>query len=313
MKKTLGILKYVFWILLVAALILFNGAIYTVGESEVAVVRTFGEIKRVHVYSEDYIETAKKDLQAFNINADVVVGKGMNFKLPLISTVEKYSTKLLTYTSVPEEINTKDRRKIVIQLYAQYNIVNPGIVSIRTGGDYLSKLNILLDDKIYPIVIKTANGLNFSEFFDTEITNLRIDNKKDEFNKIMVSSYGVEIADTGMYKRSVPESNFAAIESKMIAEIDKTLVSLRTTADKDYNNRVRVADTAYTKTINEARSEAATIKSNADKKSLGMVQQAIKVDADFYRFIKRMELLGQIKNSPVILDSETNIFNDIKQ
>lgn len=312
MNSKMKPLKTFFWILVVVSLFIFNGAIYTVGESEVAVVRTFSEINKVHVFSEEYVASSKKDLETLGVTADVVVGKGLNFKWPLISSVEKYSTKLLTYTSVAEEINTKDRRKIVIQLYAQYNIINPGIVSIRTGGDYLSKLNILLDDKIYPIVIKTANGLNFSEFFDTSITGERINSKKDEFNKVMIPNFGVKIADTGMFKRSVPESNYAAIESKMIAEIDKTLVSLRTTADKDYNNRVRVAETAYTKAINEARADSAAIKSNADKKALSMVQMAIKVDADFYKFIKRMELLAEIKDSPVILDSGTNIFNDLK-
>lgn len=122
--------KIIIGIALLLALFVFATATYTVGEDEVVVVRNLSSINKVFVASEDAIEDAKADLEKKKIKCDVVYSKGLQFKIPFIQSIEKYSSKLITYTSSTETINTNDKRQIDINIASQYKVVNLSLIHI---------------------------------------------------------------------------------------------------------------------------------------------------------------------------------------
>lgn len=302
-------MKKLIVLLILAFAILLPSSIYIVKEDELAVVRQFGQIKKVHVSEKAYIEKSKEDLKKEGVITAVVANKGLNFKIPFISSVEKYTSKLITYTSNTETINTKDKRKIDIRMYAQYDIVNPGLVSIKMDGKrYESKLNALLDDKVYPVVIKTGNSLAFDEFFNIEIIEPALDEKRESLNEQLVSQFGVYIQDASMYRKNPPEENMKAIESKMREEILKESEEIHAEGNRFYNEKVALVDKNKKITVNTARQEAADIKANADQEALDMIEKALRVDVEFYKFVKRMELMSNIKDTQIFIDKNNNIF-----
>ena len=85
----------------------------------------------------------------------------------------------------------------------------------------------VMDDRVYPAVIQTANTLAFDEFFDKIKVTAALDSKREELNQDLVSQFGLYIVDIGIYRKNFPQANIASIEEKMTQEIQKESEKLR--------------------------------------------------------------------------------------
>ncbi len=302
--------KIIIGIALLLALFVFATATYTVGEDEVVVVRNLSSINKVFVASEDAIEDAKADLEKKKIKCDVVYSKGLQFKIPFIQSIEKYSSKLITYTSSTETINTNDKRQIDINIASQYKVVNPGLVSLKFGkNSYERKLNALVDDKMYPLVINTVNSLAFTDFFDIEKVKPALQKQTKSFNDTLAAEYGIEIVDTMIYKKMPPKENQAAIISKMVAEIQKKSDEITAQGQSEYDEEVSIVNKEAKLLRDEATKLAAEVKADADKEALEIIRKASSVDIEFYTFINRLTLIKEIKDTTIFLDKSINLFD----
>jgi len=287
-----------------------NLFIFTVPEDRIAVVKQFGKIVKVVVNNEEDIEVVKSDLKLKNLTPTISANKGLHFKLPFIQDITLYSSKLLTYTSTSEEINTFDRRKIDIQMYAQYRIINPAQfdMSIKTTA----KLNKMIDDNIYTVVIQSANMLKFDDFFNKQKIRESIVAKKDQLNKELPIKFGVYVMDIGIHRKNFPVANMESIENKMSMEIQKDSEKLMAEGDSEYNQSKSETDRVKKETIAKAVEEAANIKAEGDTQALIIYEKALTKDLEFYKFMKRMELYKEIKDTTIFMDSDSNILKYVQ-
>jgi len=86
--------------IIIAALIVFNMAVYTVDETKQVVVLRFREI------------------------VDMVEDSGLHFKVPFIESIEVFEKRLLEYDAAPKEIITQDKKTLVVDNYARWRIAD---------------------------------------------------------------------------------------------------------------------------------------------------------------------------------------------
>lgn len=294
-------------VLFVIALIGFNMTSYTVDEDEVAVVKTMGGIVKVIVDNIQDVEQAANSLKTKGYDTVVTDQKGLHFKVPFIQTVNKYSAKYLTYTSSKETINTFDRRKIDVQMYAQYRIINPALFNMTLGNN--SELTKLMDDKVYPVIVQTANMLSFNDFFDKEKITEAIDSKKEGLNEQLVSSYGIFVTDIGVHRKNFPSNNISSIEEKMSMEIQKESQKLMAEGDSEYQKAKSETDRMKKEIVAKAVEESAEIEAEADAEALQIYQESLKKDLEFYRFIQRMETYKNLKDTTIFMDGDNDILD----
>ncbi len=55
----------------------------------------------------------------------VVHAPGLNWKVPLVDTVEIYDKRILDLDSQPQEVTASDQKRLVVDSYARYKIVDP--------------------------------------------------------------------------------------------------------------------------------------------------------------------------------------------
>lgn len=300
MKKSI-----VFVVIAVIALVLVSSSFYIVGEDEVAVVKSIGKIVGVVINPGDLNEINDDMYSTIKVNDQ----KGLHFKVPFIETVEKYSAKYLTYTSVPEQVNTIDSRLVEIQMYAQYRVIDPAKFNQKVVTK--SEANKRMDEEVYPTVINSVNKLEFNEFFDQEMLENLLDDKQQALNARMVSEFGLYVSDIGINRKTFPISNMATIEEKMTKEIEKESAQSIAEGDSIYNQKIAIVDAAKAQVIANAVEEAAVIKAEADAEAIRTYQASLAVDLDFYRFIQRMEIYKNIKGSTIFLDKDNAIFTYI--
>ncbi|MCT4612435.1 MAG: SPFH domain-containing protein [Clostridia bacterium] len=286
--------------IIIVVLVLMS-SIYTVPESKVAVVKTAGKISKIIVNSEDLDEVKSVwATKEFDIEPKFVSTKGLNFKWPIIDSVIQYSTKYKTYESTTEKVNTLDKRKIDIQMFAQYRIINPALYNMKLGSEGAS--NRIIDDRVYPVVIQSANRLKFNDFFDKEKINEEILSKKESLNKELESEYGIHVLDIGIHRKNFPMDNISSIETKMVKEIQKESEKLKAEGDSSYNKSVAEVDRQAKETVAKSVVEAALIKAEADKTAMTIYRAALSKDLEFYRFIKRMDAYKELKDTTIFID-----------
>lgn len=310
MNKQLKLLTTLI-VVVVVALIGFSAATYTVREDEVVVVHRLGKVDRVIINPMDKELVVTGFATQPEINPGIFTKKGLNYKLPFVESVEKYSSKYLTYVSTPTTINTFDRRRIDLSIYAQYKIVNPALFNMTMGLQ--NNAVRLMDDRVYPAVIQTANTLRFNEFFERTKVSVALDGKRDELNNILATQFGLFIIDIGIYRKNFPQANIASIEEKMTQEIQKESEKLMAEGDSLLRQSMAETDRVRQETVAFAIEESATIKAEADARSTAIYEEALKVDIEFYRFINRMDAYRGLRDTTVFMDKDNDFIRYLNQ
>ncbi len=284
-------------------LVLFSLFTYSVREDETAVVRRFGKIDRVVVDAAeaDFVDGT---FQARGLEIRILTQKGLNFRLPFADEVKKFSSKSMTYTSETATINTYDSRRIDLSMYAQYRVVNPALFDMTLGT--LANGNRLMDDRVYPEVIQTANTLRFNEFFDTARVTGAISNNMDTLNTVLGDTFGVRIIDIGIYRKNFPQVNIESIEEKMVQEIQKESEKLIAEGDSLLKQSKAETDRIRMETLATATQTAASIQAEADAEAVRIFEEAISADLEFYRFINRMQAFAELEDTTVFLDPQND-------
>ncbi len=298
-----------FIVILLLLLALSSSSFYIVYEDEVAVVKTLSEIKKVVISSQDQ-EMVKKNFQTNGTtDVEILMEKGLHFKIPFIQTVEKYTSKYLTYVSMPELINTNDGRRIEIQMYAQYRIMDP--LTYKNVVQTTTNANRKIDDTVYPVVIQSANNLIFDDFFKGSILEDLINEKQGVLNEDLVAKFGLYVSDIGINRKTFPASNIESIESKMSLQIEKESELLIAEGDAFYLSEQASTDRQKAEIIAKAVEEAAITKAEADAEAVKIYQESLQKDISFYEFIKRMEIYTSIEDSTLFLDSDNDFLKFI--
>lgn len=288
-------------ILLIGSAVIGLNSIYIVEPDEVAIVKRFGEITTavIRAEKEEFVRSGIDKYNTFS-SLKVISKRGLLFKVPFIDQVDKYSAKYLTYISQKETINTSDKRKLDVQMYAQYRIENPAIYKMKVGS--LSKLNQLMDDNIYPVVIQSANKLTFDQFFDDQIMMDMMEERRIELNKTLASQYGIEVADIGIYRKNFPQSTVVSIEEKMSKEIQKESEKLRAEGDAYYIKSSSETNRKEKEILAKAIEESAIIRAGAEKEALQIYQASLTKNVEFYRFIQRMNSYKEMEGKTIFVD-----------
>ncbi|HYF75309.1 MAG TPA: SPFH domain-containing protein [Candidatus Nitrosocosmicus sp.] len=300
--------KIIIWGIAIVALLGLLTVPYTVAEDEVALVKRWGMVQKVIVNAQD-VPKVRASLKEKGYDVAVTDKKGLNFRIPFADDITKYTTKYLTYISMKETVNTADRKKIDIMMYSQYRIVNPVLVNMRnySKGD----LNKLMDDRVYPVVIQTANTLRFDEFFDKGKTETVLKTRTEALSKELLNDYGVEVADIAMHRRNFPAANIQSIQNKMIEEIRKDSEKLKAEGQSQYDKDVSEAERQKKEIIAKAIEDAANIKANADKEAIKIYEESLRKDIEFYRFIQRTDTYKSMKDTTVFIDKDNDFMDYI--
>ncbi len=89
--------------------ILIPQFIFVVDETKVAIVTRFGNIE------------------------SEIDSPGPYIKMPFIDTVTQYEKRLLIFDAPPDSLLTKDKKRLIIDVYARGRIVDPRIFRERLG------------------------------------------------------------------------------------------------------------------------------------------------------------------------------------
>jgi len=247
-------------ILLLAGVVLAYSTLFTVRMTEQALVLQFGD-PRV-----------------------AITEPGLNWKIPFIQNVIYFDKRILNLDSPAEEIIAGDQKRLVVDAFARYKIVDPlkfyqAVRDIRQAETRLRPVfvsalrNVLGEESLETLVRDDRSGLM-----------VRI---KDDFNTA-TANLGVEIVDVRIRRADLPAANSQAVFRRMQTEREREAAELRAQGAETAQRIRSRADRDVTVLLAEAQRESDTIRGEGDAKRNGIFADAYGRDPEFFSFYRSM-------------------------
>ena len=276
----------------VVALIAFfaYSSLFVVDERQKALVLQFGQVK------------------------DVKEDPGLAFKLPFIQQVVKYDDRILSLDTRPLEVTPLDDRRLVVDAFARYRIVN--VVQFRqavgTGGIITaeSRLERILNAALREVLGSvTSNAVLSTDRIElmTRITDSA---------KIESKGLGIEIVDVRIKRADLPNQNLAATFRRMQAERERMAADERARGQEAAQIVRAEADRKAVETVSEAKKEAEIIRGTADALTTKIFADAFGRDPEFYAFTRSLIAYEQSMtgaNTTMVISPNSEFFDYIKE
>ena len=266
-----------FLLALLACLLLLTQAVFTVHQTESAIVLQLGDPK------------------------NEVYGPGLHFKIPFIQKAVFFDARVLDYEASSREAFTVDKKAIVLDNYARWRITDP-LQFYRTMRN-LNGAQARLDDVVYSQLRAMVGGYTLSEVVSTQRAAIMTEVTKKV--KEIMKSFGVEVIDVRIKRTDLPPENLRAIFGRMRAERERQAKQYRSEGDEE-STRIRSdADRQKAIILAEAARDGQVIRGDADAKAAATYAAAYGKNPEFYAFQRWLEAMKTSfsKNSKMVLSS----------
>ncbi|WP_210468616.1 protease modulator HflC [Sporosarcina sp. 6E9] len=249
-----------------AIIIILIANIFIVKENEYRVVTQFGEIKRL------------------------IKEPGINIKVPFIQSVMTLPKSQMTYNVSEAEINTKDKKRIMIDNYAVWKITNPR--KMISNARNIVNAEMRMSEFIYSVVRTELGQLDYVDVVNDENSergslNDRVTERVNEF--LDEGNFGIEIVDVRMKRIDLPEENEQSIYTRMISERQSTAQTYLSEGDADKSRIEAETDREVTEMLAEASKEAAIIHAEGESEAAKIYNDTFSKDPEFYKLYRTLQ------------------------
>ena len=286
-----------------------------VGEAEQAVVTRFGVIRKIvlntgNTFHTDYAHLLEGEITTGG-NVAIENGGGLHFKMPFVDHIEKYPSRMYTYVSDSEVVNTAEKKQYYIKTYAQWSIEDPALFSLKLGS--MTSADNQLDNLIHPVIVQAINRLKADDFVSNkEALNAALAQGLEIINRDMAPR-GIEIKDIQVHRTILPDANIESTYARMMADRTKVAQQLRSEGEESYLKAVADADLEARRIEADAVSDAGVIRGQGDAEALDIYARTYSADEDFYAYWRSLQALEAAldENSTLVLDSSHPLWKDL--
>ncbi|WP_349408908.1 protease modulator HflC [Pseudalkalibacillus sp. SCS-8] len=249
--------------LLLVSFILSN--LFIVKENEYRVVRQFGEVVRI------------------------VDEPGLNFKVPFIQSVSTLPKYQMMYDVTKAEINTKDKKRMIIDNYAIWYIEEPKkmISNLRTTENAEAKMA----EFIFSIVRSELGKLNYDEIINDENSSRGSLNERvtEKVNTLLQrDQFGIVVKDVRMKRTDLPDENEESVFTRMISERETKAQQYLSQGDAEKNRIIANTDKEVKQLLAKAEADAEKIRAEGEKEAGRIYNESFSKDPDFYSLYRTL-------------------------
>jgi membrane protease subunit HflC len=245
----------------ILALIVVSGSLFTVSETEQAIVFQFGAVKRVD-------RTA-----------------GLKFKLPIVQKVVIYDKRLLDIESPPQEVILSDQRRLVVDAYAIYQIVDPLKFYQAVQSD--ERARIRLTSSINATLRDVLGGTTVTTMLSKDREGV-MQAIRGKVNDAAVP-LGLAVVDVRISRANFPESISQSIYGQMKSERQREAAQFRAEGFEQAQLIKAKADRDKTVILADARRQADILHGEGDAQATQIYADAFGRDPEFYAFSRSLD------------------------
>lgn len=244
----------------IAGVVLFS-SVYTVHQTQQALLLQFGAPQRIDTEP------------------------GIHFKIPFVQDVVPIEKRILSLDIEPEEIITRDQKRMVVDAFSRFKITDPlqFYQAVRTTGQARSRLQ--------PILISSMRAVLGEEEFVTLLSGERstLMAKIAEQMNQKAGEFGVEIVDVRIKRADLPEANKNAIFNRMQTERQREAREERALGDEEARRITARAERDRTVLLAEAEKQSEILRGEGDGARAAIFNSVATRDPEFYSFYRSLQ------------------------
>jgi len=220
---------------------------------------------------------------AFGKPKDAIAEPGLHFKLPPpFNNVEYFDKRILPLEAEPSEVLAKDQRRLVVDAFARWKIVDPlkFYQTVRTESLARQRLDTILASSIKEVVGDVV--------FD-EVLRIR--------------------------SADLPPQNLKATYERMQTEREREAADFRARGEEAKQIKQAEADRRAVELTSEARRKAEIIQGEADAVAAKTFADAFGKDPEFYNFYRSLiayETALDGNNSSIVMSPNSDFFEYLR-
>ena len=270
------------WLMLVLiALVIASTCLFTVQETESAIVTRFG-----------------RPLSG-------VAGSGLHIKYPWpIDAVVRLDRRTLLFDSEPIEMLTQDKKNVLVDSFVCWRIADPlrFTETVRTRIEAEARLfdistselgATIGSEPIEAFINLQPGGVKLRE------VSARVARAVDE---VMRGNFGIEVVDLQINGLQLPAQNCDSVIERMRAERDRIATKYRSEGEEEALKIEAQATAERERIVAELRGKAEFIRGAGEAQAMQLFAKAYAQDPEFYRFLKTMQTYE------TVIDDKTTIF-----
>ena len=275
-----------FVIAILALIILLANSLYIVTDKQTAILLRFGEI------------------------IDPKIESGLHFKVPILNTVRKFDSRVLTLDAIPQPYFTEEKKRLIVDAFVKWRISDNEQFYITSSGGQLSALRTLLTQRV-------DEGLR-NQFGKRTVQDV-ISGERDELmrvltadlNKVANSELGVEVIDVRVKKIELPSEVNDSVYNRMRTERERLAQELRAEGNEIAEEIRANADKERTVILADAYKTAEIIKGEGDAEATSTYANAFNKNPEFYEFTRSLSAYQSTfenKSDVLLIDPESDFF-----
>jgi membrane protease subunit HflC len=219
----------------------------------------------------------------------VVNEPGLKFKLPLVDSVIFYDRRLLTMEPAAEQVILGDQKRIEVQTYTRFRIVDPlrfynAVRTVELAEPQLAQLvSSSLRRELGQVMLPSLLSENRShtvELIQKEVA----DKAKD---------VGIDVVEVRFHRADLPLETSQAIYDRMTSERQREAKELRAQGFEWAQEIQAKADRERTVILSEAQRQAKITRGSADADANQILSSTFGKDPQFYKLYRSLQTYRQ--------------------
>ena len=270
-------------VVLVAAGILLTSSFFIVGPTEQALVLQLGEVRRV------------------------IREPGLQVKRPFIEDVIRYDKRVLDFEPPHEEVIVSDQKRLVVDAYTRYRIVNPLLFyqTVGTEAGVRARLSAIVTGSLR----RALGGVTLNDILSTQRSTI-MQHIRDDVG-VQARSLGIEVVDVRLRRADLPEENSQAIFARMQSEREREARQYRSEGAEAAQNVRANADRERTIIQADAQRDAQRVRGTGDAQAVRIYGDAFGQDKKFFAFYRSLQAYRDAlngKDTSFVLSPEGSFF-----
>jgi membrane protease subunit HflC len=238
-----------------------SSALFTVHQTQQAIVLQFGDPKRV------------------------VGDPGLKVKLPFIQNVLYYERRVLNLDPPVQRVILADQKPLLVDTYARYRIVDAlrFYQTVRSEGTAGTRLATIIN--------ATTRGVLGNVNLASVLSQDRVDIMKNIRDQVNAEArrFGIDVVDVRIRRSDLPDETSQAVYDRMKSEREREAAEFRAQG-YEQAQRIRAgADREATVIRAEAEREADIQRGQGEAERTRLLNDAFGRDPDFFNFYRSMQ------------------------
>jgi membrane protease subunit HflC len=268
---------------IVIAVVAVYLSLFTVKEINQAIVLQFGDPKKV------------------------ITSPGLQIKIPIIQNVIFLDRRILSLDPAPEEVIASDQKRLIVDAYARFKIVDPLKFYISVGDERVarSRLATIINSRLRSVLGTQSLATLLSEDRTKQMAIIQ------EGVNAEAEKFGITIIDVRIKRADLPQANSEAIYKRMQTEREREAKEFRARGAEMAVTITSTADKEVTVLLANAKKQSEIMKGEGDGQRNRIFASAFGKDPQFFAFYRAMQayetaLIGG--DTSLILSPDSDFF-----